>query len=63
MGDRVLVRQLIMVVLDNALKFTPAGGRVALDVSAPGGRATIVVRDSDWLEMLQPSLGSSRSTA
>lgn len=46
MGDPVLVRQLVMIVLDNALKFTPAGGRVALDVSASGGRPTVVIKDN-----------------
>jgi len=45
-GDPALVRQLLMIVLDNAVKFTPAGGRVRLDVSAPGGQAEVVVADT-----------------
>ena len=35
-----------MIVLDNAVKFTPAGGRVTLDVAAEDGRATVVVADT-----------------
>ena len=45
-GDPALVRQLLLIVLDNALKFTPAGGRVRLDVSADNGRAAVVVSDT-----------------
>ena len=45
-GDPALVRQLLLIVLDNALKFTPAGGRVRLDVSAENGRAAVVVSDT-----------------
>ena len=45
-GDAALVRQLLLIVLDNALKFTPAGGRVRLDVSAQNGRAAVVVTDT-----------------
>jgi len=44
--DAALVRQLLLIVLDNALKFTPAGGRVRLDVSAQNGRAAVVVTDT-----------------
>jgi signal transduction histidine kinase len=45
-GDAALVRQLLLIVLDNALKFTLAGGRVRLDVSAQNGRAAVVVTDT-----------------
>jgi len=45
-GDPALVRQLLLIVLDNALKFTPEGGRVRLDVSAENGRAAVVVSDT-----------------
>ena len=45
-GDAALVRQLLLIVLDNALKFTPPGGRVRLDVSAQNGRAGVVVTDT-----------------
>lgn len=45
-GDPHLLRQLLLIVLDNAVKFTAAGGRVRLDVSAHNGRAAVVVTDT-----------------
>ncbi len=45
-GDPDLVRQLLVIVLDNAIKFTPAGGCVRLDVSTHDGRAAAVVTDT-----------------
>ncbi len=45
-GDPVLLRQLLVIVLDNAIKFTPAGGSVALEVRAESGRATVTVADT-----------------
>jgi len=45
-GDPTLVRQLLLIVLDNAVKFTATGGKVRLDVSADDGRAAVVVADT-----------------
>lgn len=45
-GDAALLGQLVMILLDNAVKFTPAGGTVRLTVSAPQGRATMSVQDT-----------------
>jgi signal transduction histidine kinase len=45
-GDPVLVRRLLLILLDNAIKFTPPGGRVRLDVSAQDGRRVLVITDS-----------------
>jgi signal transduction histidine kinase len=45
-ADHALVRQLLMIVLDNAIKFTPTGGRVVMDVAARNGHATAVIEDS-----------------
>jgi signal transduction histidine kinase len=45
-GDATLVRRLLLILLDNAVKFTPAGGRVRLDVSVDGGEPTVVISDS-----------------
>lgn len=44
-GDAALVRELVNVLLDNAIKFTAAGGRVGVRVS-PGPVPTIVVEDT-----------------
>ena len=45
-GDAALVRQLLVIVLDNAVKFTPGGGQVTLDVATEDGRATVVIGDT-----------------
>ena len=46
LGDRALVRQLLLILLDNAIKFTAAGGTVRLDVAARNGQAEVVVSDT-----------------
>ncbi|HET7462000.1 MAG TPA: ATP-binding protein [Longimicrobium sp.] len=45
-GDAALLRQLLMILLQNAVKYTPHGGEVNVDVHRPGGVPTVVVRDS-----------------
>jgi len=45
-GDPTLVRQLIMIVLDNAVKFTDAGGQVRVRVSMHEGAPTFAVEDT-----------------
>jgi signal transduction histidine kinase len=45
-ADLALVRQLIRIVLDNAIKYTPAGGRVSLGVAVRGGRAVVEIADT-----------------
>ncbi len=45
-GDSSLVRQLVMILLDNAIKFTPSGGEIRLRVFADDGRPTLVVEDT-----------------
>lgn len=45
-GDPVLLRRLLLIVLDNAVKFTPPGGRVRIDVVAKPGRSEIIVADT-----------------
>ena len=45
-ADPILVRQLLVILLDNAVKFTPPGGKVALSVRPEDGRATVTVADT-----------------
>jgi len=45
-GDPALVRRLLVIVLDNAIKYTPAGGRVRLDVATADGARSAVVTDT-----------------
>jgi len=45
-GDPSLVRQLIMILLDNAVKFTDRGGEVRVRVSTLQGAPTFVVEDT-----------------
>jgi len=47
-GNRVHLREVIHNLIDNALKYTPEGGNVSVEVSAPPGspRAHLIVRDT-----------------
>ena len=45
-GDEARLRGLIYILLDNALKFTPAGGRVRVEVASEGGQARLAVSDT-----------------
>src|SRR5262245_51661342 len=44
--DRVRFEQVAANLLDNAIKYTPQGGRVAISVARENGRAVLRVRDS-----------------
>jgi signal transduction histidine kinase len=46
LADPMLVRQLLVILLDNAVKFTPSGGRVTLGVRASAGSATVTITDT-----------------
>lgn len=46
-GDEGLIRQMIIILLDNAIKYSPEGGRVSLAIDAPDHQTyTITVRDT-----------------
>jgi signal transduction histidine kinase len=45
-GDAALLRQLVMILLDNAVKFTAFGGLVRVGVEASATAATMTVSDS-----------------
>jgi len=46
LGDRGRLRQLLVIVLDNALKHTPSGGTVRVALAEVGGRAQLLIQDS-----------------
>ena len=46
LGDAVLLRQLLMILLDNAVKFTPGGGEVRVGVQHREGTVRLSVADS-----------------
>jgi signal transduction histidine kinase len=45
-GDADWLKRLVLNLLDNAIKFTPHGGRVVIAVSRQGGMAQLTVQDT-----------------
>ena len=45
-GDRARLKQVVVNLLDNAIKYTPEGGAVSLEVRADNGKAILEVADN-----------------
>jgi signal transduction histidine kinase len=45
-GDRTRLRQVLLILLDNALRHTPSGGAIAIDTRRRDGNVEIVVADT-----------------
>ena len=45
-GDRAAIQQMVSVLLDNALKYSPAGGRISLTARRSGKKAEITVSNT-----------------
>jgi len=45
-GDKELITRMILNLLDNAVKYTPAGGEISLALTRQNGHAEITVRDT-----------------
>lgn len=45
-GDRDRLKELLLIVLDNAARYTPDGGRVSLGLQVAGGETRITISDT-----------------
>ena len=45
LGERMLLTRMVANLVDNAVKFSPVGGRIAIDLTNGGGEIRLVVRD------------------
>jgi heavy metal sensor kinase len=45
-GDRASVRRLLSILLDNAIKYTPAHGRIQMELATTNSHAALTVRDN-----------------
>jgi signal transduction histidine kinase len=46
LGDQMRLRQVVLIVIDNALRHTPPGGQVSIGLEHHSGRARLVVKDT-----------------
>jgi two-component system, OmpR family, heavy metal sensor histidine kinase CusS len=45
-ADAISIDRLLLILVDNAVKYTPSGGRCEIELSQSGGLADITVRDT-----------------
>ena len=45
-GDPDRVKQLLLILVDNAIKYTPPGGKVSLALARSGAQASVAIRDT-----------------
>lgn len=45
-GDKIKIRQLFLNILENAIKYTPAGGRISVSAEEKNGMAVVAIKDT-----------------
>ena len=45
-GDKIKIRQLFLNILENAIKYTPAGGRISVSTEEKNGMALVTIKDT-----------------
>ncbi len=46
LADPGQLRQVLLILLDNAIKYTPSGGKVSISVNRQGGKAALSISDT-----------------